>query len=124
MTPRLMKEHDKVQLRRIHEEFYKEEFPFSHFDNFQASFTVEKDGRIVTAGGIRPLAEAIILTDKEFSTKERRAALHIMFQMQAFAAGKLGYSHLHAFVQDESWQHCLKKIGFREPKGNCLIVEV
>lgn len=124
MTVRLMTEEDKIQLRKIHDEFYSKEFPFSHFDNFLSAFVIEDNGKVVVGGGIKPIAESIILTDKSFNIKEKREALYNMLQCQLFAATRLKYQHLHAFVQDESWQHCLEKIGFHSPKGKCLILEV
>src|SRR5215471_7998007 len=123
MNIRLMKEQDKLELRKIWDEFYSKEFPFSSFNNFVSAFTVENEGKIITAGGIRPIAESVIITDKNFSVKERRAALYIMLQAQLYAAGNHRFEHLHAFIQDESWQLCLERIGFRESKGKCLILE-
>lgn len=124
MNIRKMNEEDKIQLRKIHDEFYSNEFPFSHFDNFLSAFVIEDNDKIVVGGGIRPIVESIILTDKNFKSREKREALYNMLQCQLFAASRLKYEHLHAFVQDESWQHCLEKIGFHSPKGNCLILEV
>ncbi len=125
MIIRAFKESDLNQLMKIHEEFYKEEFSFNDFCNaFVDFFVVEEDNQIISAGGIRAIAESVIMTNKVMSNKTRVRALHQMLEAQLFTCGKTNFRQLHAFIQDKDWERHLMKIGFQKCKGDALFINV
>lgn len=115
---------DLEDLQIIHDEFYRDEFAFPDFGNkFLSTFVVIDDNDdIIVGGGVRSLAEAIIMTDMSKSTRDRRKALYHVFQASLFTANQSGYNQLHAFVQNARWARCLKKIGFRNTVGQPLVI--
>lgn len=122
---RQFKSEDINQIKEIHEKFYKDEFSLIDFcQRFLNFFVIEEDEQIICAGGVRAIAESVIITNKDFSPKIRRASLYQMLDAQMFTCGKDGYKHLHAFIQDETWKEHLKKVGFQDCKGNALYIEV
>ena len=113
-------------LRVIHHNFYRGEFEFPDFlNNFLCSFVVIKDGenKIVSAGGVRLIAEAIIITDKQFSVRERRSALYQILDAAEFITKKADFPRLHAVTEDESWKKHLMKIGFHS-RGELLVLDL
>jgi len=116
---------DFEQFKTIHERYYKEEFSLAEFyENFLQSFVVVEDDKIIIAGGIRTIAESVIMTDKAFSVRQRREALLLMLQAQTFVTNKKGYNKLHAFVQDSHWLDQLIEYGFKECKGKPIYIGV
>lgn len=114
---------DLNKLKLAHEEYFAKEFDFPDLRKFYSAFIVEnKDGEMISAGGVRPISEAIIITDMSKSVKERREALYQLFQAMLFTNSKLGFDQLHAFVQDETWLKHLIKVGFRPTTGKALVI--
>lgn len=114
---------DIERVRDIHEKHYKTEFDYPKFmDNYICAFVVEIDGSIVSAGGVRNIAEVVLVTNKDKSVAERRAALYQILDASAFIAGRSNHDGLHAFVQDDGWRQHLKKVGFIETKGQALVL--
>jgi len=126
MNIRPINPNDILKLQEIHQKHFGQEFIFPNFINeFHCAFVIENDNdEIITAGGVRAIAEAITITNKDFSVKIRREALHKMLQASLFTAGHHNYNQLHAFVQDPSWTQCLKKIGFKDTKGQSLVIDL
>lgn len=125
MNIRAINAFDFGQLTRIHEKFYKDEFELPDFlTNFLCAFTIEKDGRIITTGGVRTIVESIAVTNKDCSIRERREALYKLMEACKYVAISNQYEHLHAFIQDESWQRHLINAGFEETKGQSLILHI
>src|SRR5574338_1452047 len=117
---------DIRQLQQIHEKYYAQEFDFDDFmRGFVASACIESDsGEIISAGGIRPLTEIVLVTNKDFSVRERRAALYNMLAACMFSANKLSIDSLHAFVQDDAWIKHLKRVGFKDTIGKSLYLKL
>lgn len=126
MIIRALYPRDFDQVKRIHEKFYKNEFDISEFrSKFLGSFVVLDDNeKVICAGGVRTLAEIILVTDKDISAKVRRKALYETLQVSSCICNRSGYSQLHAFVQDESWLRHLTKAGFVTTKGRSLVIGV
>ena len=124
MNIRSIKKEDFDQLKYIWEKFYQNEFTFPDFvTNFMCSFVVEEDDKIISVGGVRTIAESVIMTNKDFSVfKRRRALLHI-FQASLYIMKTNQYNQLHAFVQDEIWKKQLIRSGFTSTKGSALIYD-
>lgn len=114
------------QLKKIHERFYGEEFPFPDFgNNFLSTFcVVDNNNVVITGGGIRTILESIIITDKDRNPVDRKDALYSMLAASLYCVEKLGYDQLHAFVQDKVWLNRLKRVGFTETKGQALVIGI
>jgi|ERR1043165_6209357 hypothetical protein len=113
-------------IKRIYEKHYKEEFDLPDFiNNFICAFNItNQNEEIISVVSVRTIAEAIVLTDKDKSLRDRAAALK-----EGLAACKVitynsGYDQLHAFIQDDIWLKRLKKEGFKDCKGNAIYLNV
>lgn len=125
MIIRSLQAEDLNQLKEIHAQFYKHEFEFPNFlDKFECVFVVVDDSeKIITGGGVRTILESVLLTDKSFAPRIRREALYNMLQGSTYVGEKLGYKEIHAFIQDDRWSQCLKKIGFKNTVGESLVFQ-
>jgi len=107
---------DAAQIYNIYNNYFSDmEFP-DFYNKFHCAFKVVKDGndRIIAVGGVRPIAEAVVLTNREFSVRDRMDALLHIFAGVQYAAEKLDYNCLHAFAYDEEYvKHLIKRIGFK-----------
>jgi hypothetical protein len=117
---RILNHKDLTEVRRVHEKFYSHEFELPD-DHYLGSFIVEDKGELITAGGIRTLAEIIAVTNKGASTRKRIEAIEMLFQASSLVCCSNGYDQVHAFVQDENWMNILLKRGFHPTKGKALI---
>lgn len=117
---------DFKEIRDIWEKFYADEFEFPDFvSHFLCGTVVTDDDRnIITAGGVRTIAEAIVITNKELPVKDRREALYKMLNVFLYNAHVNKYQEMHAFVQEPSWREILQRRGFRITKGNALVIDV
>lgn len=123
MIIRAIEKNDEDKIEAIRNKFYDHEFgPIDFRDNFICAFVVEEEGRIITAGGVRTIAEAIAVTNKDFTPYKRRQALMKMLLADAHIARMSGYDSLHAFIQDQYWAEHLVKKGFRHTKGDALVL--
>lgn len=114
---------DIPRLKELHEKFFKEEFDFPDFaKQFLCVFTVTDGDDIIVTGGVRPIAESVIITNKDYPIKVRREALNNMLQAHQYVASHYGYDGLHAFIQDTKWKEHLIKIGFRATKGQSIVL--
>ena len=117
---------DIEDVKKIYEKFYVNEFIFDDlFNKMLSSFVVtDEQDKIIAGGGVRTITEAIIVTDKDVEIDSRRAALLEMLRASIFASSAHKYKELHAFIQDEKWMNHLKKYGFRETKGQALVLPI
>lgn len=117
---------DINELKKIHEEFYSDEFSFQDlFGNSLSSLVVTDDNdRIIVGGQARVIAEACVVTNKNIKIEERRRALISILNHFRQGVGCKGFDSLHAFVQDENWKRHLIKIGFKPTKGEALVIGV
>ncbi len=125
MIIRNYQDSDLEQLKQIHERYYKEEFSITEFyQNFISLFSVVDDDKIISVGGVRNIAESVIVTNKSFSPRQRREALLQMLQAQSYTTNKNGFNQLHAFVQDKFWEAQLIDYGFKPCKGSAVYIGV
>jgi len=117
---------DVLRIRRVHEKYFNEEFEFPNFfERFLSAYLVEDDKeQIIAACGVRPIAEAVLITNKDKSVRVRREALFKILHASMFVCNRLGYDQLHAFVQDDSWKKHLENVGFEPTKGQSLVIGV
>jgi len=122
---RAISEDDICELRKIHQAFYKDEFEFPDFlNNYLCTFAVIDDcDKIVSAGGIRLITEIVALTDKNHSTRKRRAALYQILQASQYLTQKAGFDRLHVVTEQEVWKSQLNEVGFHS-RGNILVLDI
>ena len=126
MITRRLNPSDINELKRIHERFFDKEFNFNDlFGNALSSLVVTDDNdKIITAGQVILIAEARIITDKDVSIEERRRALMRILNHFKYSIASKGFDQLHVFIQDEKWMNHLKRHGFKETKGQALVIPV
>lgn len=121
---RLMQDSDLAEIKKIHEKYYKKEFTFPDFNKFLANFVIVHDNQIISAGGVRTIAESVLITNKDLSPRARRAALYDVLNASAYICQKNEYHELHAFIQEDNWYNQLKRIGFKDCVGKALVIGV
>lgn len=117
---------DLPELQSVHQRFYEKEFSFPNFlDEFIYPFTIKVNGKIITAGGIRPIAELVLITDKATPIDERREVFMEALMLSSDIAKRARFHDIHVFVQDEKWmKHLIQIYGFKETAGKSLIIGV
>ena len=116
---------DYTQLKELHEKFYKDEFALPDFiNNYLLGFVIEKNDNIITIGGIRTIAEVILVTDKSQSVRVRSDSLIEALRVAILTAKTNKFDQIHAFIQDSEWKNHLEKVGFHETKGTALVLEI
>lgn len=82
-------------------------------------------GKIVGAGILRPVVEAIMILDLDRSLREKSSALTLMIQEAVYHTEQFGETQVHAFVESPEFVQQLKKhYGFADPKGRALVLEL
>ena len=121
---------DKADIDRIYNRFYSNnEYPpfWEQRDpsKFQKSFAVTTDdGELVLAGGVKLIAEAIILTDKDQATRTRFEALLQALGSTIFISEGMKYKQMHAFVNnDEKYSKHLQRFGFKKLQADLLMLD-
>jgi hypothetical protein len=113
---------DLEQLQDIHKKHYINEFAFPNFqNNFMSLFTViDREGQIISAGGVRAIAESVIITDLDATPRQRRKALLEILQASVVSCRSNGFDQLHAFVKGKNWEKVLNKYEFKPCSGTAL----
>lgn len=126
MNIRQINPSDVNKIRKIYNEYFNEEFEFPDFlSGYLSSFVVTSDeDKIIIAGGVRTIAESVIITDKSCPITPRREALQEILTVSAFTASFHEYKQLHAFIQDENWLRHLKRVGFKETVGKSIVLNL
>ena len=125
MNIRCFDESDTKELKKIHEKFFKSEFSFPDFTKgFTCAFTVYDAYGIIASGGIKPILEAIVMTNKDRGIKDKREGLYNLMQACNYITKVEGYNQMHAFVQDRKWLRHLVKVGFNPTKGQALVLDL
>jgi hypothetical protein len=93
---------------------------------FIAAFVVEDDetGKIITAGGVRTIAECVLVTDLSRDPKRRLAALYQMLDASTFVCRRTGFDQIYVWSQNFKYTRRLQKNGFRLPQGQSLILDL
>jgi hypothetical protein len=113
-----------AEIARIHSANFTDEFVLPDFMDYVCAFVVEDSRGIITAGGIRDIAEGVIVTDKSRSPQERMKAIYKVMDASVFVSKKSGYDQIYVFSQDPKWTKRLKKMGFRTPQGEALVLDL
>lgn len=126
MKIRTFQPSDELQIRKLYDMYYNDnEFPgFSN--GFYCSFVItDDDGKIITAAGIKPIIEAVAVTDKSFPTGIRLDALLQVLGSTISATKSIGFEQIHAFVHDDgTYIRYLQKFGFKLSDNKVLIMDL
>lgn len=124
MKIRAIKSEDTLPILNIHKQFYESEFALPSLmdnKNYMIYSILDDNNKLITVGILRQILELVQLTDKSFPVITRRDALIKSLGMASATADNLGFSQIHAFVQDPNWANILKeKAGFFTCKGEAL----
>jgi hypothetical protein len=119
---------DKREVDEIYNEFYhNNEYPDFGSNTFHRSFVVtDDDDKIVLAAGVKTIAEAIALTDRNRSVRVRQEALLQALGSTIFIASAAKFGQVHAFVrnEDEGYIKHLQKYGFRLLDAKVLVLDI
>jgi len=112
--------------KELHEAHYKDQFDLPNFlSDFLLVFSsINKDGQLVSIAGIRPILEIVAITDQTKSARDKYIAVYDLLRAGLFSAKNNHYDQLHAFIQDPHWKDVMLKRGFKETKGQALVIEV
>lgn|SRR5678816_909840 len=126
MRTRAITADDLYWAQETHRLHYAEEFPFPDIKKFDSAFTIstDEDDSPVIVGGVKAIAEIIIITDKNFPVKDRREALYKTLEASAHLAHLSGFTQIHCAIQDPVYEKHLKKLGFKQVKGSFLYLNI
>lgn len=91
--------------------------------DFLCAFTAEDDNGIISIGGVRLIAEACLVTNKDRTTRERVKALREILKVSGFIARDHRFDWLHAITDDPTWAHQMRQNGFVD-RGVDLLIHV
>jgi hypothetical protein len=121
MIIRPMTHSDALHLEELSEVYYPEFNAPEFEDNYFGKFTIVKsDGTIILGGGLRYLAEVVLVTDKSQNKHLVGDALIKALGHSINEAKKRNIDFLHAFVKDEKYQKHLISHGFEPRDGQAL----
>lgn len=114
------------RLKEIHEKHFKGEFDFPNFcSKYLALWSInDENDKVICAGGIRSIAESVIITDLSLPRRTRVKALQMMHEITTHNVSRLDYEEFHVFIQDENYERQLIKSGFVPTRGKCLVYKV
>lgn len=115
---------DLKELERIHSLYFRNEFNLPDFMKFICVFVVEDEQGIITAGGIRDIAECVAVTNLSRSPRERLAALYQLLDASTFVCKRSDYDQMYAWSQNPRWTRRLMRNKFRLPQGQSLILDL
>jgi hypothetical protein len=126
MTFRALMPRDLPAVKLIHAQHYEHEFELPDFKtNYIASFAVVNEAeKIIAAGGVRAIAEVVIVTDKEAASRDKHKALYKILEASKYFANEAKFDQIHAMVKDDKWKRRLEKDGFKQCEGILLYSEV
>jgi len=125
MTIRSYDPSDLEELKRIHKLYFDHESDVPDFMNCLCAFTVEDEKGIITFGAVRDIAEAITVTDKSRSARDRAKALYQILDASTFVSKTMGFDRMYAWSQNPKWAYRLQKTaGFRPHRGQSLILDL
>lgn len=115
---------DLDEIKRLHSLHFAKEFHLPEFMQYVCVFVVEDEQGIVTAGGIRDIAECIAVTNMERSPQDRIKALYQLLDASTFVCRQLEYDQMYVWSQNPKYSRRLMRNGFRLPQGQSLILDL
>ena len=119
-------EADLKMVEELHAKGFAEEFDLPDFAHgFLAAFKVtDAAGKVIAVSGVKPIAESLVLTDKEATVRQRTESLIEILQASTYFCQKFNFTQLHCFITDKEYQKHLEKFGFKPTKGTALVRNV
>ena len=118
---------DKKEIDRIYNEFFdNNEYPdFFNSRIFPCPFVVtDDDEKIILAGGVKLIAEAVVVSDQSLSKRARFDALFQALGSSIFIAQGMEHHQVHAFVNnDEKYVRTLQRFGFKLIDAKLLVLD-
>jgi len=118
---------DDFEINRIYNKWFSDnEYPNFSNPQYQCSFVVTNDDsdKIIVAGGVKTIAEAVVVTDKSLPVKTRLDALLQALGSSIFIAQGMKQKQIHAFVNhDDRYVSILRKFGFKEIDAKLLVLD-
>jgi hypothetical protein len=124
MKTRALQPEDIEKIRKLHENFYSDlEFP-DFLNNFLCGFVVTDDkDDIIVAGGVQPIGEIILVTDKDKNRIKIGKALREAQRISLYLGSRFNLDELIAFVKDNEYASHLVKHGFH-PRSSAFSIKV
>jgi len=118
---------DIGKIRELHEKFYSDlEFP-DFFNGFMCAFLIDDDDdKLILAGGVRLIAESIVITNKDMFPSTRVQALLKALDVSIHVCKNTSpnITQLHAFVGEAFWSNQLQRHGFRKMISEALVLDI
>lgn len=128
MIIRPLFETDKDEVDRIYNKHFihLEKPNFYNKDVFPCPFIVASSGnRVIVAGGVKTIAEVVVVSDRDFSIKHRLDALIQALGSTITIAKDMKYRQIHVFVShDDSYVSVLQKFGFKLLDAKVLTLDI
>lgn len=121
---RALTPNDLPELERIHSIHFKNQFTLPEFMKYICAFVVEDEQGIITAGGVRDIAECVLVTDLDRHPTVRASALRQMMDATTFVCRRSGYDQMYVWSQVPRYTRRLLRSGFRLPQGQSLILDL
>jgi hypothetical protein len=125
MDIRAYKPKDVETVKRLFEQFGNKDLEVPDFskDHLCAFTVVDNNNSIITAGGVRTIAEICLVTDKEKTVRQRMNALFEVLAVSKHIAREFNFQWLHAITDDPTWASQMKANGFLS-RGEDLEIHV
>lgn len=120
---RYLQPSDEERITDIYHHFFTDmEFP-DFFSGYHCVFVAHKNDKVISIGGLRPIAEAVVVTDYSSSVRERVDALLQIHNGLTYAAEKLKYKRIYAFTFDQTYtKHLVNRMNFTPIRQSQLLV--
>jgi phosphoribosylformimino-5-aminoimidazole carboxamide ribonucleotide (ProFAR) isomerase len=113
MLARAMTEKDIPQVIDLHNKFYSQLECPDFMNGYLNAFVIPNStGEIVIAGGVQPLAEAVLVTNKDVNIVAIGKALVEALEICKYTCRKFYIDELHAFVSFDDYARHLERRGF------------
>lgn len=113
---------DIPELLKIHNQ-HNFEWQEPRFDF--GTICVRSEDKIIGAGHLRPIVEAVMILDLDASLRDKAIALRHMIHQAVLDSTNLELKEIHAWVKEEQFVRELKKhYGFEEPRGTSLVLRI
>ena|SRR5258706_11547289 len=119
---------DKREIDKIYNEFFSNnEYPdFFNKEIFPCPFVVTDDNneKVILAGGVKQVAEVVVVSDQNLSKRTRFDALLQALGSSIFITQGMQHHQIHVFVNnDEKYVKTLQKFGFKLIDAKLLVLD-
>jgi len=122
MIRRDMRPEDLCKIKEIHAKYFSNLYFPDFFNKFLGAFVITNDeDKIIVAGGVRLIPEAVIFTEQDSTRREKYYSLLEALNISCFLTRDSGHNALHAFVfENPKYLSLLERFSF-ETYGTGLI---